>query len=139
MPGIRRPAGLDAGRQPSGVHGQIGCSAENIMKNKYLIVFCTCPDETVAERLAVALVGEGLAACVTCLPGATSVYAWQGDVHQDREVLLLLKTTGARLATLSARIGALHPYEVPEVVAVEITAGSERYLDWLGQTVAAAD
>ncbi len=108
-------------------------------KNSYLLVFCTCPDEATAERLAVSLVGERLAACATRLPGATSVYTWEGEVHQDREVLLLLKTTGARLATLSARIGALHPYEVPEVVAVDIAAGSERYLDWLGQTVAAAD
>jgi periplasmic divalent cation tolerance protein len=105
------------------------------MKNNYLIVFCSCPDEAVAAELAAALVEERLAACVTRLPGATSVYAWDGEVRTDPEVLLVIKTTGERLATLSARIEALHPYEVPEVLAVPVEGGSERYLAWLGQTV----
>lgn len=103
---------------------------------KYFIVFSSCPDEAVAERLARQLVEEGLAACVSRLPGARSTYRWEGAIHDDAEVLLIAKTSAARLATLTARISALHPYEVPEVLAVPVEAGAERYLGWLGQTLA---
>lgn len=106
------------------------------MQNKYLIVFCSCPDTVVADRLSQVLVEERLAACVSQVSGLASVYWWEGKVHRDEEVLLLIKTTGQRLANLTARIEALHPYEVPEVVAVPLDGGSERYLAWLGQTVA---
>jgi len=105
------------------------------MKNNYFLVLCTCPDEVVAESIARALVLEGLAACVNRVTGLRSTYAWEGTLHDDAEVLLLAKTTGVQLANLSARIEALHPYDVPEVVAVEIGGGSERYLAWIGQNV----
>lgn len=108
------------------------------MQNQCVIVFCSCPDEPTAATLATTLVVERLAACVNRLSGVRSTYVWQGQVQQDAEVLLIIKTTAARLATLSDRIEALHPYEVPEVVAVDITGGAERYLGWLGQTVAEA-
>lgn len=104
--------------------------------DNYLVVCCSCPDEASAGRLAEALVDERLAACVTRLPGATSVYRWEGSVQRDPEVLLIIKTTAGRLANLTARIEALHPYEVPEVIAVPVAGGSERYLSWVGQTVA---
>jgi len=106
------------------------------MKNKYLIAFCSCPDEAVAARLAEVLVEERLAACVSRLPGATSVYRWEGRIQKDPEVLMVIKTTGERLGTLTARIEELHPYEVPEIIAVPLEGGSERYLAWLGQSVA---
>ena len=104
-------------------------------ENNCLIVLCSCPDVDSAGRVADALVEERLAACVTRLPGATSVYRWQGAVQRDAEVLLIIKTTAGRLANLTARIEALHPYEVPEVLAVPVAGGAERYLAWLGQTV----
>lgn len=107
------------------------------MKNKYLIVFCSCPDAVVASHLSRVLVGERLAACVSQVSGLTSVYWWEEEVREDPEVLLMIKTTGERLANLTARIEALHPYEVPEIVAVTLEGGSERYLAWLGQSVAA--
>ena len=105
------------------------------MKEKHFLVFCTCPDEIVAESIARTLVLEGLAACVNRVAGVRSTYAWEGTLHDDAEVLLLAKTSGVQLANLSARIEALHPYDVPEVVAVEIGGGSERYLAWIGQSV----
>lgn len=108
------------------------------MKDKYLVVFCTCPDDATAQTLSQVLVTERLAACVNRVPGVRSSYLWEGRMQEDEEVLLIIKTSGERLATLSARIQALHPYEVPEVVAVEVAGGSERYLAWLGQTVGAA-
>ena len=104
-------------------------------ENQYLVVFCSCPDVDSAGRLADTLVEERMAACVTHLPGATSVYRWEGAVHRDAEVLLIIKTTAERLVNLTARIEALHPYEVPDVLAVPVAGGAERYLAWLGQTV----
>lgn len=97
------------------------------------LVYCTCPDQPTAEGLAHALVETGLAACATLLPGAVSVYTWQGKVEQAGEVLLLIKTTGRRLDALTARILDLHPYDVPEVIAHPITAGHDAYLDWVRQ------
>ena len=108
------------------------------MKNKYLVALCACPDEATAAALARTLVNEGLAACVNQVAGVRSTYRWAGQLHEDEEILLIIKTSAERLATLSARIEALHPYEVPEVIAVEVIGGSERYLAWLGQTVGKA-
>jgi periplasmic divalent cation tolerance protein len=96
-----------------------------------LIVFCNCPDETSAERMATALVEERLAACVNRIAGVASTYRWQGKVCRDNEHLLLIKTTSERFAALCERILALHPYELPEVIAVDIVHGSAPYLDWI--------
>ncbi|NBC15259.1 MAG: divalent cation tolerance protein CutA [Gammaproteobacteria bacterium] len=97
------------------------------------VVFCTCPDPAVAESLAGALVQAGLAACATMLPGAVSIYSWQGRIERDSEALLMIKTTAARLPALTERIRQLHPYDVPEVIAHPITAGHDSYLDWVRQ------
>jgi periplasmic divalent cation tolerance protein len=100
-----------------------------------VLVFCTCPDEAVAERIATALVEERLAACVNRLPGLASTYHWQGKICNGREVLLLIKTTGERFDALRERILALHPYDVPEVIALAASAGSAAYLDWIESSV----
>ena len=96
-----------------------------------LLCFCTCPDDITAARLADTLVDERLAACVNIVPGLRSVYRWQGAVERSDEVLLLIKTTRARLPALSARVVELHPHELPEVVAVEVAGGLSAYLDWV--------
>ncbi|HET8899006.1 MAG TPA: divalent-cation tolerance protein CutA [Rhodanobacteraceae bacterium] len=98
-----------------------------------LVAFSTCPDASSATHLARALVEEGLAACVNQLPGVTSTYRWQGEVHEDTEVLLLIKTTAGRFADLDARLRELHPYELPELIAWPISDGNADYLAWLGQ------
>ncbi len=95
------------------------------------VAFCACPDAATATRIADALVGERLAACVNVLPGVRSIYRWQGAVERADEALLVIKTVAARVPALSARIAALHPYELPEVVAVEAAAGLPAYLDWV--------
>ena len=104
-----------------------------------LIVYCSCPDEASAGSLAAALVGEHLAACVTALPGARSTYRWQGRIEQATETVLMIKTTAARLEALTARIVALHPYELPEVLAVESAGGLPPYLEWIAEQTAAHD
>ena len=96
-----------------------------------LVCFCTCPDAASAEHLAETLVGEQLAACVNLLPGVRSVYRWQGAVERADEVLLLIKTAGERLDALAARVRALHPHELPELVAVEAAGGLPDYLEWV--------
>jgi periplasmic divalent cation tolerance protein len=96
-----------------------------------LMCYCTCPDAAVARRIAEMLVEEGVAACVNLVPGLVSIYRWQGAVEAADEVLLLAKTDRAHYPALEAAIRREHPYELPEVVAVCIAAGSPQYLEWL--------
>jgi periplasmic divalent cation tolerance protein len=100
------------------------------MAEEVLIVLSACPDEVTAKRIAQILVEEGLAACVNVLPKMDSVYRWQGKVEQAQEALCLIKTTIGRYQTLESRIKELHPYEVPEIVAVNIATGLPSYLNW---------
>jgi periplasmic divalent cation tolerance protein len=94
-------------------------------------ILCTCPDADSAARIARALGEERLAACVNRVPGLASVYRWQGEIHEDSEVLLLIKTRGELFESLRARLVALHPHDVPEVIALDIAAGHAPYLEWL--------
>jgi periplasmic divalent cation tolerance protein len=96
-----------------------------------VVCYCTCPDAGVAERIADALVSARLAACVNILPGVRSVYRWQEAVERADELLLLIKTTFDQVEPLTALVVSLHPYELPEVLAVEVAAGSPGYLDWV--------
>jgi len=96
-----------------------------------LLILCTCPDADSAQAIARALVEERLAACVNRIPGLTSTYRWQGEVREGNEVLLLVKTRRERLDQLRRRLLELHPYDVPEVIALEIVAGHIPYLEWL--------
>lgn len=98
-----------------------------------LLVQCSCPDMQTADAVAHALVDERLAACVQRLPGVHSTYRWQGRVERSDEVLLQIKTTTERLAALIARVQALHPHELPEVIAVEASGGLAPYLDWVAE------
>lgn len=96
-----------------------------------LLCHCTCPDRASADAIARVLVEERLAACVGVQPGLRSVYRWQGRVEQADEVLLVAKTTRDRLSGLVERVRGLHPYDVPEVVAVEAAGGLDRWLAWV--------
>jgi periplasmic divalent cation tolerance protein len=103
--------------------------------DEVLVVLCTCPDEPTAERIARALVSERLAACVNRLPGIRSVYRWRGDVQDEPEVLMLIKTTRDRYQALEMRLKTLHPYDLPEIIALPVTIGLDAYLDWVaGET-----
>jgi periplasmic divalent cation tolerance protein len=100
-----------------------------------LVVLVTAPGAEKAAEIARAVVEERLAACGNVVPGLRSIYRWEGKVQDDQEALLVLKTTRARFDALRARVIALHPYEVPEVLALPVEAGSERYLAWIaGET-----
>ena len=95
------------------------------------VVLVTAPDADTAARIARALVEEGLIACANLVPGIRSIYRWQGRVADEAEVLLVLKTRAGCCGAVAARVKALHPYELPEVVALPVVDGSEAYLDWV--------
>lgn len=95
-----------------------------------LIVYCTCAERH-AETLAAVVVEARLAACVNIVPAVKSVFCWHGRVQQDAESLLIIKTTRARYAELEEALHDRHPYELPELLAVSITAGLPAYLDWI--------
>lgn len=101
--------------------------------SEVLLVFTNIPDRATAERIAEALVTDRIAACVNILPGCTSVYRWQGKLERADEVPLLIKTTRAAYARMEMELRKLHPYEVPEIVAVPVSAGLPAYLDWVRQ------
>ncbi len=105
------------------------------MKNEYQLVLCTCPDLSVAQTLATALVSQKLAACVNILPNVTSVYLWQGKVECDTEVQLLIKTITASFTQLNSEINKLHPYDIPEVIALNIQQGDQHYLNWISESL----
>lgn len=96
-----------------------------------LMVYCTCPDIKHARRIATELVARRLAACINVLPAIESVYRWRGKIERAEECLLLIKTASDRLDPLKAAIVELHPYELPEVLAVEIGSGLDRTLGWI--------
>ncbi len=96
-----------------------------------IVVLSTAPDAATGERIARTLVEARLAACVNIVTGVVSVYRWQGSVARDPEVLCLIKTRRSLIARLAARLREVHPYEVPEILALRIEAGASPYLDWL--------
>lgn len=101
----------------------------------YQVVLCTYPDEKSACVLANALVKEKLAACVNIMPNVTSVYMWQEEVQSTPEVKLFIKTEASKLDLLSQRIKQLHPYDVPEIVALNIQQGNKEYLNWITESL----
>ncbi len=96
-----------------------------------VVVLVTMPTPERAAEMARAVVEERLAACGNVVPGLRSIYRWEGKLEDEPEALLLLKTTRDRFEALRARILALHPYQVPEVIALPVEAGSAPYLAWI--------
>ena len=100
-----------------------------------LVALCTVAKPEDAEYLARELVERRLAACVNLLPPVTSIYRWKGDVERAAETLLLIKTTAARFEALREAIVSLHGYDVPELIALPVSAGHAPYLAWLAESV----
>ena len=99
--------------------------------DEVLLVLSTFPDVETAKRIGTALVTENLAACVNILPGVESIYRWKGQLEGGAEVIAFLKTTKGRFAALQSKLCELHPYEVPELIALPVTAGLPAYLQWV--------
>jgi periplasmic divalent cation tolerance protein len=100
-----------------------------------IVVLTTCPNDAVAARIARELVESGLAACVNRVGAVHSTYRWQGAIQDEPEVLLVIKTLSSRYSELEMRLKSLHPYDLPEIIALPVTRGSAEYLGWLGGAV----
>jgi len=105
------------------------------MPENTLLIFCSCPDREQAERIAGHLVNEGLAACVSITAPMTSIYTWQGKQERSEETMLIIKSAKRCYAELEKRIVALHPYELPEIIAVPVEQGLPGYLHWVDQCI----
>ncbi len=101
------------------------------MSEQAEVVLSTAPKEEEAVRIARSLVEEGLVACVNVVPGVRSIYRWEGEVHDDAEHLMIMKTTSGRRDAVVARIKELHSYTCPEVIALPVVGGSADYLAWV--------
>ena len=106
------------------------------MADEAWIVFATFPDAESARAIVTTLVGEKLAACGNIVSGVESIYRWQGEMQTAAEAMVVLKTDAARYPALETRLKALHPYEVPECLAIPVAAGLPDYLRWLAESVA---
>ena len=96
-----------------------------------VVILCTAPDEATAQELAALVLAEKLAACVTLLPGATSLYYWEGKMEQEYEVQMLLKSDIEHQEALLACLRSHHPYQTPELLVLPVTHGDSEYLSWL--------
>ena len=104
-------------------------------KSESLLVLNTCPDAITANNIAKDLVANKLAACVQIIPGIQSLFRWEGKVDSAEEQLLLIKTNTDRYQQLEDKIKALHPYELPEIIAVSISTGFTDYLSWIDDSI----
>jgi periplasmic divalent cation tolerance protein len=106
------------------------------METDYLIVVITAPSEEVGKKIAIHLIEKRLAACVNILPKVHSIYHWEGVINFDEEVMLLCKT-GIKVfeSEFIPAVKSLHPYQVPEIIATPLVAGSQDYLDWMASVL----
>ncbi len=101
----------------------------------YIVVYVTTPDLNVSKKIADTVVKEKLGACVNITSKINSTYYWQGNIENDDEYLLIIKTREDRFNQLEKRIKELHPYTVPEIIAMPIVRGSQDYLKWIDETL----
>lgn len=97
----------------------------------YGVVYCTVPNQEEAKRIAKILVEEKLAACVNIVPKIISIYSWKGDIVEDEEYLLIIKTQEKSFKNMKNKIISTHPYDVPEIIFLPIKMGYDKYLDWI--------
>ena len=101
---------------------------------EFIVVLVTSSSEGEAEKLAARLVEEKLAACVNIIP-TSSLFRWEGKLSREKEMLLVIKTRNSRFEDLEKRVRELHSYQVPEIIALPVVAGSKQYLDWVAENV----
>jgi len=101
------------------------------MKRKIKVVFVTVPDEETAEKISRDIVQNGLAACVNIIKDIRSIYMWEGKLEDGKELLLMIKTSSSAFKKLKDRIKTLHPYSVPEVIAIDVIDGNKDYINWV--------
>ena len=103
--------------------------------NQFCVVYVTVDKMDVAKNIARELVEKKLAACCSILPNVNSIYYWDGKVQDDTEILMMIKSHFEKFDLIEEEITKIHPYEVPEIIVVPISKGSEKYLNWLKETI----
>ncbi len=109
------------------------------MSTNLQLVQCNCPDLQSAEQIATALLEKRQAACVNIMPPQLSLYRWQGKLERQQEVMLLIKAPQALFSAISQTICQLHPYTVPEIIALQVTQAFEPYLNWINEETSPHD
>ncbi len=112
---------------------QIPLTAPEATTNSVVLILCTVPNRSVAEKIALHLVERRLAACVNIIPGVASIFRWKNRIEESEELLLMIKSSMGRLAEISEYIRSSHPYELPEVLAIPTSGGGMEYLNWIIQ------
>jgi len=110
---------------------QIALSAPQATTNTVILILCSVPSKSLGEKIATHLVERHFAACVNIIPKITSIYRWNNKVENSEELLLLIKSSMERLADISEYIRSVHPYDLPEILAIPSSGGSMEYLDWI--------
>ena len=110
---------------------QVSGKARSRVAEKYILVLCTVPTSEAGLEIAEGLVENEAAACVNIVPGVNSIYKWEGKICRDQELILLIKSRESLFEKLEKLIISLHPYDVPEIVSVEISEGNQAYLEWI--------
>jgi len=105
------------------------------MATPYLMILCTVPDSVTAQKISRILVEEKLAACCNIVPGLNSIYRWENKIQDEPEILLIFKTRQELFSELEQRVKSLHPYAVPEIIAIPIVSGNIDYLKWMDENV----
>ncbi|WP_431224098.1 divalent cation tolerance protein CutA [Serratia sp. L9] len=100
-----------------------------------IVILCTAPDEATAQELAARVLGEKLAACATLLPGASSMYYWEGKLEQEYEVQMLFKSNRQHQQALLTYLKQHHPYQTPELLVLPVMAGDKDYLSWINASL----
>ncbi|KAL3990691.1 CutA1 divalent ion tolerance family protein [Acanthocheilonema viteae] len=114
---------------------QLMATTRSIGQALYSVVYVTVPNSSVAQQIAREVVKGKYAACVNIVPTITSVYEWEDKLEEDKETLLVIKTKSAALDALKTKVLSMHPYKVPEFIALPIESGSETYLQWIDKQV----
>ena len=104
------------------------------MDNKYVVIFVTCASKGQASSITDSLLKKKLVACANTVSGIESRFWWKGKIDRAKEVLLILKARGANFANVEREVRRLHSYDVPEIIALPIVAGSKAYLEWIGES-----
>ncbi|OII73133.1 CutA1 divalent ion tolerance protein [Cryptosporidium ubiquitum] len=108
---------------------------ETITKSNIILIYISVKNQDEATSIAKTLVNEELCACVSIIPSVRSIYKYKGQVHDENEAILLVKTTSQLFTTLKKKVMEIHSYEIPEIIATKITYGNEKYINWVNQTV----
>ncbi|XP_045765937.1 protein CutA homolog [Maniola jurtina] len=118
---------------------QTDMSSGSVDADKYSVAYVTVPNKDVGKTIGHGLVKNKLAACVNIVPEVTSIYEWKGEINEDSEALLMIKTRTSQVDKLTEYVRSVHPYEVCEVISLPIKNGNPPYLKWIGDTVPEKD